>query len=130
MCWCTIAAPASKQANPSATISSSVTGTLGLTVFCVVPLMAASMITKSLTAAPLAGCQSLARAGSGRWVGIGGIDAKISRIAMLSGTSAVTPENGGVGPERNLVLEALFVVADLANPSLSASPYRPTIAVV
>ncbi|MDT5239392.1 MAG: hypothetical protein QOD97_1590 [Mycobacterium sp.] len=49
---------------------------------------------------------------------------------MLSGTSAVMPENGGVGPERNLVLEALFVVADLANPAPSASPYRPMIAVV
>src|SRR6202012_2951495 len=52
MCWWTIAAPVSKQASASATISSSVTGTFGFTVFDVAPLMAASIITKSLIAAP------------------------------------------------------------------------------
>ena len=45
MWWWTIAAPASKQARASATISSSVIGTCGFWAFVVAPLMATSMIT-------------------------------------------------------------------------------------
>jgi hypothetical protein len=50
MWWWTMAAPASKQAWASATISSSVIGTFGLRDFLVAPLIAASMITESLMA--------------------------------------------------------------------------------
>jgi hypothetical protein len=45
--WWTIAAPASKQASASATISSSLIGTFGFWSFVVAPLMATSMITGS-----------------------------------------------------------------------------------
>ena len=59
-----MAAPASKQAWASATISSSLIGTFGLRDFVVAPLMAASMITASLMSDVYNGRPAAARSGA------------------------------------------------------------------